>query len=174
MPISESVYKLVVGIERIVRWVTKPFFDLTCSCFDAWSGNSGHLRSEMNTIRPEMVLKYGLFSIVCGTLLVGGCAADPNKPVIDPEGVDMVQFEEDRAKCEEVAQQVEQKAGSEAVTGAVVLGLIGAIFGDSDTVKKSAAAGFVGGGAEGLGKTELERARVVKNCLRARGYQVLN
>ena len=109
-----------------------------------------------------------------GMMLVGGCAADPNKPIIDPEGVDMAQFEADRAKCEEVALQLDQKAGSEAVTGAIVLGLIGAIFGDSDTVKKSAAAGFVGGGAEGLEKTELERAKVVKNCLRSRGYEVLN
>ena len=112
--------------------------------------------------------------VLFGTLLIGGCAADPNKPVIDPEGVDMAQFEADRAKCEEVAQQVEQKAGNEAVTGAIVLGLIGAIFGDSDAAKKSAAAGFVGGGAKGLDKTELERGRVVKNCLRNRGYTVLN
>ncbi len=129
----------------------------------------------MNTARLDKVIKNGLYGLMLfGMMLVGGCAADPNKPIIDPEGVDMAQFEADRAKCEEVALQVEQKAGSEAVTGAIVLGLIGAIFGDSDTVKKSAAAGFVGGGAEGLEKTELERAKVVKNCLRSRGYEVLN
>ena len=119
------------------------------------------------TFRP-----YGV--VLFGALLLGGCAADPNKPIIDPEGVDMAQFEADREKCEQVALQVEQKAGTEAVTGAVVLGLIGAIFGDSDTIKKSAAAGAVSGGAKGLGKTELERSRVVKNCLRSRGYEVLN
>ena len=129
----------------------------------------------MNTARLDKVIKNGLYGLMLfGMMLVGGCAADPNKPIIDPEGVDIAQFEADRAKCEEVALQVEQKAGSEAVTGAIVLGLIGAIFGDSDTVKKSAAAGFVGGGAEGLEKTELERAKVVKNCLRSRGYEVLN
>lgn len=129
----------------------------------------------MNTARLDKVIKNGLYGLMLfGMMLVGGCAADPNKPIIDPEGVDMAQFEADRAKCEEVALQLEQKAGSEAVTGAIVLGLIGAIFGDSDTVKKSAAAGFVGGGAEGLEKTELERAKVVKNCLRSRGYEVLN
>ncbi len=129
----------------------------------------------MNTARLDKVIKNGLYGLMLfGMMLVGGCAADPNKPIIDPEGVDMAQFEADRAKCEEVALQVEQKTGSEAVTGAIVLGLIGAIFGDSDTVKKSAAAGFVGGGAEGLEKTELERAKVVKNCLRSRGYEVLN
>ncbi len=124
-------------------------------------------------------LQQRIFRRLCGLALVGmlfigGCASDPNKPIIDPEGVDMAQFEADRAKCEQVAQQVEQTAGNEAVGGAVVMGIIGAIFGDSDTAKKSAAAGFVGGGAKGLRKTELERARVVKNCLRVRGYQVLN
>ena len=107
-------------------------------------------------------------------LLIGGCASDPNKPVIDPEGVDMAQYEEDLAKCKQVATQVEQKAGNEAVTGAVVWGLIGAIFGDSDTAARGAGAGFVGGGAKGLSKTELERGKVVKNCLRHRGYAVLN
>ena len=120
----------------------------------------------MQTLRPVNLLLW--------ILLCAGCASDPNKPVIDPEGVDMVQFEADRAKCEQVAQQVEQKAGNEAVTGAVVLGLIGAIFGDSDAMQKAAAAGFVSGGAKGLNETDLERGKVVKNCLRARGYDVLN
>ena len=115
-----------------------------------------------------------MLPVFCVLLLVGGCASDPNKPIIDPEGVDMAQFEADRAKCEQVAQQVEQKAGNEAVGGAVVMGIIGAIFGDGDTAKRAAGAGFVGGGAKGLRKTELERAKVVKNCLRVRGYQVLN
>lgn len=148
---------------------------MTCSFFYAWPGKDGPLKFKMLTFIPEKFLKCGIYgAVLFATLLVGGCAADPNKPVIDPEGVDMAQFEADRAKCEEVALQVEQKAGNEAVTGAIVLGLIGAIFGDSDSAKKSAAAGFVGGGAKGLDKTELERARVVKNCLRARGYQVLN
>ena len=122
--------------------------------------------------QPRQNLRLG--GLLLGIVLITGCASDPNKPVIDPEGVDMAQFEADRAKCEQVAQQVEQKAGNEAVTGAVVLGLIGAIFGDSETMQKSAAAGFVSGGAKGLNKTDLERANVVKNCLRSRGYEVLN
>ena len=44
-------------------------------------------------------------------LLVGGCAAHSSKPVIDPAGVDMVQYEQDVAECEQIATQVEQKAG---------------------------------------------------------------
>lgn len=113
-------------------------------------------------------------SVLVSLLLLGACAADPNKPIIDPAGIDMAKFEADREKCEQVALQVEQKAANEAVGGAVILGVIGAIFGDSDTVRDMAAAGFVSGGAKGLAKTEQERARVVKNCLRVRGYQVLN
>jgi len=111
---------------------------------------------------------------ICAMLLVQGCAADPNKPVIDPQGVDMARYEADRAKCEEVARQVEQKAANQAVTGAFVLGVIGAIFGDRETVKKMAATGAVTGGAGGLKATDLERGKVVKNCQRARGYNVLN
>ena len=118
--------------------------------------------------------RYLQFIILTGLIATAGCATDPNKPIIDPEGVDMGLYQADLEKCKQVARQVEQKAGNKAVTGAVVLGLMGAIFGDRDTVKKSAAAGFVGGGAEGLKETEIERGKVVKNCLRARGYDVLN
>ena len=126
------------------------------------------------SIQNKFLNSSSLGLLLFCTLLAGGCASDPNKPVIDPEGVDMARYEEDHAKCKEVANQVEQKAGNEAVTGAVVWGLIGAIFGDSNTAAKGAGAGFIGGGAKGLSKTELERGKVVKNCLRARGYNVLN
>lgn len=103
-----------------------------------------------------------------------GCAANRSKPVIDPEGVDMSQYQQDLAECEEISKQVDQKAGSGAAGGAVVGGLIGAIVGDSDQVARSAGVGGVLGGAKGAGATERERSLVVKNCLRNRGYTVLN
>jgi len=38
----------------------------------------------------------------------------------------------------------------------------------------AAATGVVGGGAGGLLKSDNEKAQVTKNCLRYRGYAVLN
>ena len=53
---------------------------------------------------PAVVIKSTLYLIVTGAMLP---PAAPNKPVIDTQGVDMARFEADRAKCEEVALQVE-------------------------------------------------------------------
>lgn len=108
-------------------------------------------------------------------LLVGGCAGSRHsKPIIDPAGVDMAQFESDLDACVQIAEQVEQKAGSGAVGGAVVGALVGSIVGDSRTAMKSAGAGAVVGGARGGAATQREKDVVVKNCLRERGYKILN
>ena len=103
-----------------------------------------------------------------------GCATNRSKPIIDPDSVDMELYQYDLAECEQIAEQVEQKAGSGAVGGALVGGVIGAIVGDSDSVKRSAGVGGVLGGVKGAGATEREKSQVVKNCLRNRGYEILN
>ena len=119
-------------------------------------------------MRPPLAA-IGLFGIT----LIAGCAANSSKPIIDPEGVDMEQYEADIAACEEIATQVDQKAGEGAVGGAVVGGLIGAVVGDN-SVGTSAGVGAVVGGAQGAATTEKEKSQVVKNCLRNRGYKILN
>ncbi len=103
-----------------------------------------------------------------------GCAASHSKPIIDTASVDMELYQYDLAECEQIADQVEQKAGSGAVGGAIVGGLIGAVTGDSDSVKKAAGVGGILGGTKGATATQREKSQVVKNCLRNRGYQILN
>jgi len=105
-----------------------------------------------------------------GITLAAGCAGS-SKPVIDPAGVDMEQYNVDLAECEQISEQVDQKVGAGAAGGAVVGGLLGAIGGNT---ARGAGAGAVVGGARGVGSTNKERSRVVKNCLRNRGYQILN
>ena len=97
-------------------------------------------RCLMKTI--GMVLSLGVF-------LISGCAGNGSQPVIDPTGVDMAQFQQDVAACVQIAQQVEQKAGEQALGHALVWGLIGAVVGDSDTVAGAAGAGLIAGAAEG-------------------------
>ena len=105
-------------------------------------------------------------------ILAGGCAS--SGPIIDPAGVDMDQYEVVKAECVQISEQVEQKAGKSAAAGAVIGGLIGAVTGNSRSVQKSAGAGAVIGGAKGAGSTAQEKEKVVKNCLRNRGYKILN
>ncbi len=109
-----------------------------------------------------------------GITLATGCAAHSSKPIIDPQGVDMEQYEADISDCEEIATQVDQKAGEGAARGALVGGLIGAVIGDSESVLTSAGIGAVAGGASGAARTDKEKSQVVKNCLRNRGYEILN
>lgn len=119
-------------------------------------------------------MKGTIFCIILLTITFAAGCAGRSKPIIDPEGVDMEQYQNDLAQCEQIAQQVEQKAGAGAAGGAVVGGLIGAITGDSDRVARSAGVGAVAGGAKGAGATAREKSTVIKNCLRNRGYKILN
>ena len=107
-------------------------------------------------------------------VLAAGCAASQSKPIIDTAGVDMAQYDQDVAECEQIAQQVETKTGSSAARGAVIGGVIGAIVGDTETAMQAAGVGAVSGGAKGDSATQREKDTVVKNCLQNRGYQILN
>jgi outer membrane lipoprotein SlyB len=121
--------------------------------------------------RLEYAMRYIMCSItLLGMALTAGCAGS-SKPVIDPAGVDMEQYNTDLVECEQISEQVDQKAGAGAAGGAVVGGLLGAITGNT---VGGAGAGAVVGGARGVGSTNKEKSRVVKNCLRNRGYQILN
>lgn len=107
-------------------------------------------------------------------LLLAACASD--RIIIDRQGTDMSSYNRDLAECRSYAEQV--PTGSEVakgtVGGAVIGGVLGAIVGDSRTASKAAGAGAVTGGVRGGSKAENEKDRVVKNCLRNRGYKVLN
>ena len=121
-----------------------------------------------STTMKTMIFASTLLAIALAT----GCAS--SGPIIDPAGIDMQQYEVDVAECEQISEQVEQKAGKSAAAGAVIGGVIGAITGNSRSVQKSAGVGAVIGGAKGAGSTSQEKEKVVKNCLRNRGYKILN
>lgn len=111
-------------------------------------------------------------SLGCVLLVSAGCAQQ--QVIVDPKGVDMGRYQQDLAECQQISQQVQQKAGGGAVVGAVVGGLVGAAVGSHETAQRLAGAGAVVGGAKGAGATAQEKDQVVKNCMRNRGYSVLN
>ena len=82
-------------------------------------------------------------------------------------------YEQDLAECREYSKEVQtgKKVATGAASGAVVGGLIGAITGDPG---KAAGVGAVGGGARGANEGAKDEVQVVKNCLRGRGYRILN
>lgn len=110
-------------------------------------------------------------------LLLAGCASQAGRDVIiDRQGVDLAQYERDRAECTRYAEEVRagERVLANSAGGAAVGGAIGAISNGSDGAARGAAAGAVVGGAHGGKDVWREQQRVVKNCLRGRGYRVLN
>ena len=111
-----------------------------------------------------------VLALIC---LAAGCA---QQPIIDTKGVNMVQYAQDLEECEAYAEQVlvARKALGGAAAGAVVGAAIGAAVGNSNTAQRSAGAGAVVGASKGTGRGLQEKQQVVHNCLRNRGYAVLN
>jgi len=105
-----------------------------------------------------------------------GCRATGSRPIVDMQGVNQAQYNTDLAECRVFVDEV--AAGRQVVRGAaggaVVGGGIGAAVGNSDTAQRGAGAGAVLGAARGARGASEERERVLRNCLRGRGYRVLN
>ncbi len=124
-------------------------------------------------------LYRGCLPVCAGlALFLAGCASTPGKPIIDMKGVNAAQYEQDLEECSNYADEVNVagKAVGGAAAGAAVGAAIGAIWDghDGNSPGRGAATGAVLGGAGGTGSGVTERSRVVKNCLRGRGYRVLN
>jgi len=103
-------------------------------------------------------------------VFLSACAS---KPIVDTYGLDIAQYEKDLTDCEHIAEQVAtgEITAKSAAFGAGVGAAYGVIGGG---IGNATAAGAVSGGAGGLLKSDNEKARVTKNCLRYRGYAVLN
>ena len=102
--------------------------------------------------------------------------SDPfvDAPIIDRKGVDMAKYAADKAECEQYAEVNRgEKIARGAIGGAVVGGAIGAIVNRrSNSAGRGAGVGAVTG--VGGAKNGREVEQVIKQCLRGRGYRVLN
>ncbi len=113
--------------------------------------------------------------LISSTLLIitmCGCAAHP-APIIDIQGVDMARYDDDMADCAGYGEQIRIEQGiiKGAAAGAAVGTATGAISGNPD---RGAGYGAIFGAAESARFNDREKQRVVKNCMRGRGYRVLN
>jgi hypothetical protein len=104
---------------------------------------------------------------------VTGCSSSP-QPIIDTKGVDMSMYEQDLAECQTYSEQVDTSKGVAKGTaaGGATGAAVGALGGGSGT--RGGAVGAVLGAAKSGSRSADEKSGVVKNCLRGRGYKVLN
>jgi outer membrane lipoprotein SlyB len=112
-------------------------------------------------------------AILAPALLLGACAYNP---IIDPKtSAHPENFQADLAECRQIAEQAPRGA---ALAGAGIGGAIGAgvavASGHPGAAGQAAGGGAVIGGARGAGATHREKRMIVRNCLKGRGYAVLN
>jgi outer membrane lipoprotein SlyB len=111
--------------------------------------------------------------MILTTVLLAACG-NRRMPIVDTKGIDMVQYRQDLFECQQYVEQVESKAAKGAVGGAIVGAAIGAVIGNSHIAKKGAGVGAIKGAVGGGVRTQAEKNAVLRNCLKGRGYNVLN
>jgi len=121
-----------------------------------------------------------LSMVLVAALGVAGCAQS-YQPVVDTKGVDSARYQQDLYECRQYAEQT-SPAGDAAVgavagaAGGAALGaIVGAFTGSAGTgAAIGAATGGTVGVAGGATKGINDQQTIINNCLRGRGYSVLN
>ncbi len=120
---------------------------------------------------------------LAAAILAGGLAgcADTYRPIVDRQGVDPSAYERDLAECRDYARRVDPAASAAkggllgGAVGAAVGAVVGALTGN---VGRGAAIGAAGGATGGVIRGGIRggarQKRVVRRCLRGRGYRVLD
>ena len=119
------------------------------------------------------------FVLLPCVLLAAGCATmkDPSGAIVDMQGVNPQQYEIDLAECRQYADEVPvaKHVGTAAAAGAVT-GAVGGVLSGANTsgIGQTAGVGAVYGGAAAGVSAVREHRYVLRECLRGRGYRVLN
>lgn len=121
-------------------------------------------------------------ALALATATLAGCAQS-YEPVVDTRGHDSARYQADLGECRQYAQRVSpvQDAAVGGLGGAAAGAALGAITGalvGGVSAGSGAALGAATGGAVGIGAGAYsgvnEQQRVIDNCMRGRGYNVLN
>ena len=134
----------------------------------------------MEAMMCKLSVPPAMPTALCILLCVSACAGADFRPVVDMRGHTQATYDHDLAACQQDARSVRnnkdiaEDAGIGAVGGAA-LGAVGGAIGGAAGLGAGvgALAGLVGVGGYEEAKTENREERIVKNCIRSRGYNVL-
>ena len=119
-----------------------------------------------------------LFLSLIALTILGGCAGANVRPIVDLKGKDQATYDNDLQQCQSYATQQSGAATTGAMAagaGAVLGAALGLVAGGNRTgIAQTAGVGGVIGGAGGMFEGNKAQENVVKQCLRGRGYNVLN
>jgi len=107
-----------------------------------------------------------------------GCAGANVRPLVDMKNKNTSTYEQDLTECQTYATEQSGAAANGAVgaiAGAVFGALLGLVAGGNQTgIAQVGGIGAVAGAFTGLLEGNKAQEGVVKQCLRGRGYNVLN
>lgn len=111
---------------------------------------------------------------VMAMAVLAGCAAHPD-PIIDTKGVDPEMLAQDWDECEAFTHEIDiaTGVGKGAALGTAVGAATGAVSNRREVGEAAGLGGIYGGTRSGL-EADREKQKVFKNCMRGRGYRVLN
>jgi outer membrane lipoprotein SlyB len=121
-----------------------------------------------------MIRNFNILTAAITIAVLAGCAAHPD-PIIDTKGVDPDMLAQDWDECEAYTEEIDIAAGvgKGAALGTAVGAATGAVSNGRDVSEAAGLGGIYGGTRSGL-DADREKQRVFKNCMRGRGYRVLN
>ncbi len=118
-------------------------------------------------------MKKPFYCAITTALFLSACAS--YQPVVDMKGVKPEKYQKDLAECQNYAMQVDP--ANQALAGALIGAALGAAmvgsFDDSYALS-GAGTGAVAGAAAGTGKGAQDQVTIINNCMKGRGYKVLN
>ncbi len=96
--------------------------------------------------------------------------------IIDTRGVDMDVYRNDLLDCASFSKNIDaiQRTIEEGALSGVTGAAVGAIIGGKEGAKKIGGSAGILGAVEGNIEARYEQSKIIKNCLRGRGYKVLN
>ena len=132
------------------------------------------MRSPILPSREQMRPNSTTLLALIASLAITGCAAQPD-PIIDTKGVDPELLAEDWDECEAYTEEIiiAEGVGKGAALGAGVGAATGAVSNRREVDEAAGLGAIYGATRSGL-DADREKQRVFKNCMRGRGYRVLN
>ncbi len=104
-------------------------------------------------------------------LALTACAKKPYEPIVD--GPKSLSYNSDLAQCRDISKQ-KQLSGAGAASGAITGGVTAGVFGGSTSdVVASIALGGLFGSADESASVKNAQNRIVFNCMRGRGHNVI-
>lgn len=132
----------------------------------------------MVTKKFEWVSAMKLVGCLTALVLLTACAGANVRPIVDMKDRDAAKYEVDLTDCQNYATQKSgaTETGTKVAIGSAVVGaLIGLVSGGTGSnIAQGAGIGAVIGGAGGAYAGNKAQEEIVKNCLRGRGYKVLD